>query len=117
VEILTSQLLHAEYERLSFHIFQNTEQHQQAFHEIKMLFLESEIREKKNRWIKSPYIRGEITGLGTKGLNAVAPIVLSLVHAGKEHLTDRYIEIFLLIGAVIQMVDDWSDLQEDLCDK
>jgi len=114
VELLTAQLLLAEYERMCYEIFGSGESLRKAFHQIRLLFIESEIREKKSRWKRSPYQEGRAIDLGTKGLNAVAPFILCLEKAGKADETGRYIEIFLLIGAVIQMLDDWNDLEDDL---
>jgi hypothetical protein len=33
---------------------------------------------------------------------------------GKASLIDKYWEVFLLFGAAIQMIDDWTDLEKDL---
>lgn len=113
-EILTSQLLLAEYESISYEVFGAGPRQRAAFHRIRLMFLRSEIAEKRARWIGSPYVKGRPIDLGTKGLNAVAPFILCLEAAGRASQTDAYIEVFLLIGAVIQMIDDWKDLEADL---
>lgn len=114
VEILTSQLLLSEYEQECYKIFGDGKVQHDIFHRIRLLFLESEINEKKSRWTSSPYLDDKPIDLGIKGLNAVTPFVLCLEKAGKINHLDKYIEIFLLIGAVIQMIDDWEDLRDDL---
>jgi hypothetical protein len=113
-EILISQLFLSEYEQICYSVFGDSKIQHDIFHRIRLLFLESEIKEKKSRWIRSPYDEGKPIDLGIKGLNAVAPFMLCLEKAGKIEFIEKYIESFLLIGAVIQMIDDWEDLDNDL---
>ena len=44
----------------------------------------------------------------------VTPFMLSLERLGRAHQIDDYWQVFLLFGAVIQIIDDWSDLDKDL---
>ena len=46
--------------------------------------------------------------------NAVTPFMLSLERLGKASLIEEYWQVFLLFGAAIQMIDDWTDLEKDL---
>jgi hypothetical protein len=40
--------------------------------------------------------------------------MLSLERLGRAHQIDDYWQVFLLFGAVIQIIDDWADLEKDL---
>jgi hypothetical protein len=40
--------------------------------------------------------------------------MLSLERLGQAHLIEDYWRVFLLFGAVIQIIDDWTDLESDL---
>ena len=44
----------------------------------------------------------------------VTPFMLSLERLGRAQLIEKYWEVFLLFGAVIQIIDDWTDLEGDL---
>lgn len=114
VEILTAQALIAEYESLALHIFGISDVNLGIMHRMRTLFLEAEIREKATRWKSSPYTLDNPKGLGAKGANAVTPYMLSLERLGRANLIDDYWEVFLLFGAAIQMIDDWTDLEGDL---
>ena len=114
VEILTAQALIAEYETLALHIFGVTPINLEIMHKMRRLFLEAEIKEKSARWKSSPYRLDRPQDLGGKGANSVTPFMLSLDRLGKAQLIDDYWEVFLLFGAVIQMIDDWQDLEVDL---
>lgn len=114
VELLASKLLLAEYERVCLEAYGFTEENYRMLHRVHRLFLEAEVREKAARWKTSPYAADRPIDLGTKGLNAVVPLLLCLVQAGRAGQADLYIEMFLLVGAVIQMMDDWEDLEADL---
>lgn len=114
VEILTAQALIAEYEALALRIFGISDVNLGILHRMRTLFLEAEIREKATRWKTSPYTLENPKGLGAKGANAVTPYMLSLERLGRAGLIDDYWEVFLLFGAAIQMIDDWTDLEGDL---
>lgn len=114
VEILTAQALIAEYETLALHVFGVSEVNMDILHHMRSLFLTAEIKEKSMRHKASPYCLEEPKQLGAKGANAVTPFMLSLEKLGKASRIDDYWEVFLLFGAAIQMIDDWSDLEKDL---
>ena len=114
VEILTAQALIAEYETLALHIFGVSRVNLEILQRMRTLFLGAEIKEKTMRGKSSPYRLENPKDLGTKGANAVTPFMLSLERLGKASLIDDYWEVFLLFGAAIQMIDDWTDLEKDL---
>jgi len=114
VEILTAQALIAEYETRALHIFGVSKVNLGILQKMRTLFLRAEIKEKSMRHKASPYQLENPKDLGAKGANAVTPFMLSLERLGKAALIDDYWEVFLLFGAAIQMIDDWSDLEKDL---
>ncbi len=114
VEILTAQALIAEYETLALSIFGVTEVNLAILHKMRTLFLNAEIKEKSMRHKASPYCLDAPEQLGAKGANAITPFMLSLERLGKASWIDDYWEVFLLFGAAIQMIDDWTDLEKDL---
>lgn len=114
VEILTAQILIAEYEKLALQIFGVSKVNLDIMHEMRTLFLQAEIKEKSLRSKSSPYSLKNPKELGAKGANSVAPFMLSLERLGRVSLVPDYWEVFLLFGAAIQMIDDWEDLENDL---
>ncbi|MGE5377653.1 MAG: hypothetical protein ACM3XO_21540 [Bacteroidota bacterium] len=114
VEVLTAQALIAEYETRALRVFGISPVNLEILHQMRTLFLEAEIREKSMRHRASPYRLDAPEQLGAKGANAVTPMMLSLERLGKAALIDKYWEVFLLFGAAIQMIDDWTDLEKDL---
>ncbi len=114
VEILTAQALIAEYETRALRIFGVSKVNLDILQRMRSLFLTAEIKEKFMRHKASPYTLENPKQLGAKGANAVTPFMLSLERLGKASLIDEYWEVFLLFGAAIQMIDDWSDLEKDL---
>ena len=114
VEILVAQALLAEYETRALKVFGVSETNLAIMQKMRMLFLGAEIKEKQMRGKASPYQLDNPKDLGTKGANSVTPFMLSLEKLGKAALIDDYWEVFLLFGAAIQLIDDWSDLEKDL---
>ena len=114
VEILTAQALIAEYETLALQVFGLSRANMDILHQMRTLFLHAEIKEKSMRHKGSPYRLDAPQELGSKGANAVTPFMLSLERLGKANLIADYWEVFLLFGAAIQMIDDWTDLEKDL---
>jgi hypothetical protein len=114
VEILTAQMLIAEYETLVLQIFGVSKINLEIMHHLRSLFLQAEIKEKSVRGKTSPYSFEHPKDLGAKGANSVAPFMLSLERLGRASLIADYWEVFLLFGAAIQMIDDWKDLEGDL---
>ena len=114
VEVLVAQALIAEYETLALHTFGISEVNLAIMQRMRRLFLGAEIKEKSLRGKTSPYHLEYPKDLGTKGANSVTPFMLSLESLGKASLIEEYWEVFLLFGAAIQMIDDWTDLENDL---
>ena len=114
VEILTSQALIAEYETLILQVFGITPVNLGILHRMRYLFLAAEIREKSLRGKASPYNLEKPEDCGAKGAHVVTPFMLSLEQLGKADLIEDYWRVFLLFGAVIQIIDDWTDLENDL---
>ncbi len=114
VEILTSQALIAEYETLILQVFGVSPVNLSVLHRMRSIFLAAEIREKSLRGKASPYRLEAPEDCGAKGAHVVTPFMLSLERLGKAHLIEDYWQVFLLFGAVIQIIDDWTDLEKDL---
>ncbi len=114
VEVLTAQALIAEYETVALRVFGVSAINLEILHRMRTLFLNAEIREKSMRHKASPYRLDAPEQLGAKGANAVTPFMLSLERLGKASLIEEYWQVFLLFGAAIQMIDDWTDLEKDL---
>jgi hypothetical protein len=114
VEILTSQALIAEYETLILQVFGVSPINLEVLHRMRSLFLAAEIKEKSHRGKASPYSLDEPEDCGAKGAHVVTPFMLSLERLGKAYLIEEYWRVFLLFGAVIQIIDDWTDLEGDL---
>jgi hypothetical protein len=81
---------------------------------MRSIFLMAEIKEKNMRGKASPYRPDAPEDCGAKGAHVVTPFMLSLERLGKVHWIDKYWEVFLSFGAVIQIIDDWTDLEGDL---
>ena len=114
VEILAAQALISEYETLAIRTFGITEINLEIMHKMRTLFLQAEIREKICRGKCSPYTKDNPKECGAKGANAVTPFMLALEQLNKTDQIDKYWEVFLLFGAAIQIIDDWTDLENDL---
>jgi hypothetical protein len=114
VEILASQALVAEYEALILDVFGVTPTNLGILHKMRGIFLAAEVKEKNLRWKSSPYTPQNPQDCGGKGAHVVTPFMLSLEKLGRAHQIDDYWQVFLLFGAVIQIIDDWADLEKDL---
>jgi len=114
VEVLTSQALVAEYEALVLNVFGVTPTNLNILHKMRSIFLAAEVKEKNLRWKSSPYNLQNPRECGAKGAHVVTPFMLGLERLGRAHLIDDYWQVFLLFGAVIQIIDDWSDMEKDL---
>jgi hypothetical protein len=114
VEVLTSQALVAEYETLVLNVFGVTPTNLNILHKMRSIFLAAEIKEKNLRWKSSPYTFEHPEDCGAKGAHVVTPFMLSLEKLERAHLIEDYWRVFLLFGAVIQIIDDWTDLEKDL---
>jgi hypothetical protein len=114
VEILASQALVCEYEANILNVFGVTPTNLNILHKMRSIFLAAEVKEKNTRWKSSPYTWERPQDCGAKGAHVVTPFMLSLERLGRASQIDDYWQVFLLFGAVIQIIDDWSDLEKDL---
>jgi hypothetical protein len=114
VEVLTCQALICEYESIVLNVFGVTPVNLSVLHRMRSIFLAAEIREKNMRGKASPYRLDAPEDCGAKGAHVVTPFMLSLERLGKAQLIGKYWDVFLLFGAVIQIIDDWTDLENDL---
>ncbi len=114
VELLSAQQLIAEYETAILNTFGVSTANLSILHHIRNQFLNSEIKEKSCRMIKSPYVKEQPIECGFKAAHLLTPFMLSLEQLNKSNLTDDYFRVFFLFGAVIQIIDDLKDLEEDL---
>jgi hypothetical protein len=114
VELLCAHQLIAEYETTILNTFGVSKANLFILHHIRNQFLNSEIKEKSCRMIKSPYIKEYPIECGFKAAHLLTPFMLSLEQLNKSHLTDDYFRVFFLFGAVIQIIDDLKDLEDDL---
>lgn len=114
VEVLTSQALIAEYETLILQVFGVSATNLNVVHHMRSIFLAAEIKEKHARNVASPYQLDRPQDCGAKGAHVVTPFMLSLERLGRAQQIDAYWQVFLLFGAVIQIIDDWTDLEKDL---
>lgn len=113
-QILTAQALIAEYETLMLQAFGVTDTNLKIMHKMRSRFYAAEIREKSVRWKSSPYHIEHPEDCGAKAAHAVTPFMLSLEQAGKTALIDDYWEACMLFSGVVQVLDDWADLEQDL---
>lgn len=116
VEILTSQALIAEYETIVLQVFGVTEVNLGILHQMRSIFLRAEIKEKLVRGKASPYRVENPKDCGAKAAHVLTPFMLSLERLGKAASIDDYWEASLLFSAVVQILDDWTDLEKDLND-
>lgn len=114
IELLTAQALIAEYETKILTTFGVTEINLNILHRIRDQFLKAEIKEKSLREKRSPYDKDKPIECGFKAAHLLTPFMLSLECLGKSSLIDDYFEVFFLFGAVIQIMDDLKDLEEDI---
>jgi hypothetical protein len=114
VEILASQALICEYESIILKVFGVTPVNLSVLHRMRSIFLAAEIKEKNICGNASPYHLDAPEDCGAKGAHVVTPFMLSLERLGRARWIDKYWEVFLLFGAVIQIIDDWADLEGDL---
>lgn len=114
VEILTSQALICEYESIVLNVFGVTPVNLSVLQRMRSIFLAAEIKEKNMRGEASPYRLDAPEDCGAKGAHVVTPFMLSLERLGRAHFIETYWQVFLLFGAVIQIIDDWTDLEGDL---
>lgn len=114
VELLEAQSLIADYETKILEVFGITPVNHRILHDIRSQFLKAEIKEKSLRFKASPYEWENPVACGYKAAHLLTPFMLSLERLGRSKDIETYFSVFFLFGAVIQIIDDLKDLEEDL---
>ena len=113
-EVLMGLGLIAEQEALVLEEYGHTQENHRILYRGKYEYFKAEITEKSARYQKCPYSYENALDLGGKATMVWPLFELSLLKLGKfEHLI-KYREIFDSISATIQILDDISDLEEDI---
>lgn len=113
-EILLSLSFIQEYERLLLEAFQFSPADYELLNHLKQLYLVAEIKEKRFRFVRSPYTIEHPEDCGYKAVHGYLPFVLLLQKIGKKDQIDDYLQFFYEWGAPLQIMDDIIDLEEDL---
>jgi hypothetical protein len=113
-EILLSLSFIQEHDRLILASFEFNRADYELLSRFKQLYLMAEIKEKKSRFITSPYTIDHPEDCGYKAVHAYLPFALLLQKSGKADQIDDYLQFFYEWGAPLQIMDDIMDLEEDL---
>jgi hypothetical protein len=103
-----------EHDRLLLESFEFNIADYELLSRFKQLYLMAEIKEKRSRFIKSPYTKEHPEDCGYKAVHAYLPFALLLQKSGKEAQIDDYLQFFYEWGAPLQIMDDIIDLEEDI---
>jgi hypothetical protein len=113
-EILLSLSFVQEHDRLLLETFEFNLADYELLSRFKQLYLMAEIKEKRSRFIQSPYTLEHPEDCGYKAVHAYLPFALLLQKSGKADQIDGYLQFFYEWGAPLQIMDDIIDLEEDL---
>jgi hypothetical protein len=113
-EILLSLSFIQEHDRLLLECFDFNMADYELLNRFKQLYLKAEIKEKRSRFIKSPYTKEHPEDCGYKAVHAYLPFAILIQRSGKEYQIDDYLQFFYEWGAPLQIMDDLMDLEEDL---
>jgi hypothetical protein len=113
-EILLSLSFIQEHDRLLLECFDFNMADYELLNRFKQLYLKAEIKEKRSRYIKSPYTKEHPEDCGYKAVHAYLPFAILIQKSGKEYQIDDYLQFFYEWGAPLQIMDDLMDLEEDL---
>lgn len=113
-EILFSVSLIQEHDRLLLECFDSTMADYALLSRFKQLYLMAEIKEKRSRFVASPYTVDHPEDCGYKAVHAYLPFALLLQKSGKGDQIDDYLQFFYEWGAPLQIMDDIMDLEQDL---
>lgn len=113
-EILLSLSFIQEHDRLLLQSFEFDAADYELLNRFKQLYLAAEIKEKRSRFVKSPYTIEHPEDCGYKAVHAYVPFGLLLQKCGKQDQTDDYLQFFYEWGAPLQIMDDIIDLEEDI---
>ena len=98
-EILLSLSFIQEHDRLLMEVFEFNIADFELLNRFKQLYLMAEIKEKRSRFIKSPYTLEHPEDCGYKAVHAYLPFALLLQKSGKEEQIDDYLQFFYEWGA------------------
>ncbi len=113
-EILLSLSFIQEHERLLLDVFGFTAADYELLNRFKQLYLKAEIKEKRLRFVRSPYTKDHPEDCGYKAVHAYSPFGILLRRNGKEDQIDSYLQFLYEWGAPLQIMDDLIDLEDDL---
>ena len=113
-EILLALSFIQEHDRLLLECFDSTMADYALLSRFKQLYLMAEIKEKRSRFVASPYTIDHPEDCGYKAVHAYLPFALLLQKSGKGDQIDDYLRFFYEWGAPLQIMDDLMDLEEDL---
>ncbi|HLO18561.1 MAG TPA: hypothetical protein VK206_27265 [Anaerolineales bacterium] len=113
-EILLSLSFIQEHDKLLLESFEFNMADYELLSRFKQLYLMAEIKEKRSRFINSPYTQEHPEDCGYKAVHAYLPFALLLQKSRKEDQIDDYLQFFYEWGAPLQIMDDIIDLEEDL---
>jgi hypothetical protein len=113
-EILLSLSLIQEHDRLLLETFAFDRADYALLNHFKQLYLKAEIKEKRSRFLHSPYTLDRPEDCGYKAVHGYLPFFLLLQRSGKADQIEAYLQFFYEWGAPLQIMDDIVDLEEDL---
>ncbi len=113
-EILLSLSFIQENDRLLLECFDFDVADFELLNRIKQLYLKAEIKEKRSRFLTSPYTIDHPEDCGYKAVHGYLPFFLLLQKSGKGDQIDEYLQFFYEWGAPLQIMDDIIDLEDDL---
>lgn len=113
-EILLSLSFIQEHDRLLLECFDFDVADYELLNRFKQLYLMAEIKEKRSRFITSPYVIDHPEDCGYKAVHAYLPFAILLQKSGKGNQIDEYLQFFYEWGAPLQIMDDIIDLEQDL---
>jgi len=113
-EIMLSLLLIQEHDRLLQQSFEFNSADYELLNRFKQLYLAAEIKEKRSRFIESPYTKEHPEDCGYKAVHGYLPFALLLQKRGKQDQIEDWMRLFYECGAALQIMDDLIDLEEDI---
>ncbi|HSL46832.1 MAG TPA: hypothetical protein VK897_25570 [Anaerolineales bacterium] len=113
-EILLSVSFIQEHDKLLLECFEFNIADYELLNHFKQLYLRAEIKEKRSRFIRSPYTQEHPEDCGYKAVHAYLPFALLLQKCGKGDQIDDYLQFFYEWGAPLQIMDDIMDLEDDI---
>lgn len=105
-EVLLSLSFIQEHDRLLLESFEFDEADFEFPSHFKQLYLESEIKEERLRFKKSPYTKDHPEDCGYKAVHAYLPFGLLLQKSRKQNQIDNYLQFFYEWGSPLQITDD-----------